>query len=118
MILVFGIIILIKGLLSFFFNLENIPGLGGKSPVYYDKLDDGFLIGIIEIVIGIIIIIYAIKRKRKFQSIKYSKCPKCKESYNYPNLENGICPKCNIKTIDLEKYYNKDEKKEIWEELD
>lgn len=35
----------------------------------------------------------------------YTKCPKCKETYPYSQLENGICPKCDIKTIDIEEYY-------------
>lgn len=37
--------------------------------------------------------------------IEYSICPQCEESYFYSELDNGICPKCNIKTIDIEKYY-------------
>ncbi|XPV81922.1 MAG: hypothetical protein ACNI22_15300 [Halarcobacter sp.] len=103
--------------MGIFFNIKYIPGIGGKSVIYYHDISNGIIIGSIEMIFGLIIYIYAIKRKRKFQSIEYSKCPKCKETYNYPNLKDGICPKCNIKTINLEKYYNKDDKKEIWEEL-
>jgi hypothetical protein len=30
--------------------------------------------------------------------IKYSKCPKCKTSYRYETLKDGMCPICYIKT--------------------
>lgn len=39
--------------------------------------------------------------------IEHSKCPKCKESFNYVNLKDGICPKCNIKTIEIDEYFEK-----------
>jgi len=39
------------------------------------------------------------------KQFKYSKCPKYKESHTYSNLEEGMCLKCKIKTIDIEKYY-------------
>ncbi|MCJ8325859.1 MAG: hypothetical protein MJK08_02065 [Campylobacterales bacterium] len=42
--------------------------------------------------------------------IDFSKCPKCKETYDYSKLKKGICPKCNIKTIDMEKYYDSNSK--------
>jgi ssDNA-binding Zn-finger/Zn-ribbon topoisomerase 1 len=35
----------------------------------------------------------------------YSKCPKCKNTYTYHKLKDGICPKCNTKTIDINSYY-------------
>ncbi|NQY21998.1 MAG: hypothetical protein HRT40_11965 [Campylobacteraceae bacterium] len=39
--------------------------------------------------------------------IEFSKCYKCKKSYNYIELKKGICPKCNIETIEIEDYYKK-----------
>ncbi len=110
MILAIGIYILIKGILSIFFNLSNIPGLGGQSPIYYDDVDDGILFGYIKLVVGLIVSVYAVIRMRKFKTIKtieYSKCPKCKEAYTYLKLEDGMCPKCDVKTIDMDKYYDK-----------
>ena len=47
------------------------------------------------------------KNKPKIKIIEYSICPKCKEAYNYQDLEDGLCPKCNIKTKDLDGYYDK-----------
>lgn len=43
---------------------------------------------------------------RYIKKEKYSKCPECKKTYDYSKLDNGICPICNIKTIDMEKYYD------------
>ena len=37
---------------------------------------------------------------------EHSKCPKCEQTYTYIELKNGICPKCDIKTIDISKYYD------------
>lgn len=53
---------------------------------------------------GIIFILISLKF---FKRIEYSKCPKCKESFTYSELEEGVCPTCYIKTIDMEKYYDK-----------
>ncbi len=41
------------------------------------------------------------------KEVKYSKCPKCKETYTYSKLKDGMCPKCDVKTIDMDKYYDK-----------
>lgn len=102
-----GIIIILKGLLGIFFNLENIPGLWGKSPMYFDDPQSGLIIGSIEIIVGIGVFVYSIVRKRNIKAIEFSKCPKCKESYIYINLNEGICPNCKIKTIDIDKYFEK-----------
>ncbi|ERJ27337.1 hypothetical protein UNSWCS_772 [Campylobacter concisus UNSWCS] len=36
---------------------------------------------------------------------EFTKCPKCKNSYNYADTKNSKCPKCNVETIEVEKYY-------------
>ena len=41
--------------------------------------------------------------------INYSICPNCQESYNYIDLKDGLCPNCDIKTLDIKEYY-KDKK--------
>ncbi len=41
------------------------------------------------------------------KTIEYSKCPKCKTSYTYSDLKDGICPTCNIKTIETQEYFKK-----------
>lgn len=58
---------------------------------------------------GIIIhgmfMLYSLFRYKKTKQAKYSKCPKCKTAYDYQKLENGMCPKCHIKTIEMEEYF-------------
>lgn len=41
------------------------------------------------------------------KKIEFSKCQKCKTNYTYSDLKGGICPTCNIKTIDIEEYFKK-----------
>lgn len=68
--------------------------------------------GFVGLFIGLILLSIYIKSKA-YIKIEYSKCPKCKETYTYSTLEKGMCPKCDIKTIDIEKYFEKfpDERK-------
>jgi len=37
----------------------------------------------------------------------YKICPKCEESYNSSDLKDDICPNCDIKTVNLEGYFDK-----------
>jgi len=41
----------------------------------------------------------------KTKEVEYTKCPTCKETFFISKLNNAVCPKCNIKTIDIDKYY-------------
>lgn len=50
--------------------------------------------------------VYIIISKHEKQ-IEYSKCPKCKKSYNYSELKDGMCPTCNVKAIEMEEYFKK-----------
>ena len=45
--------------------------------------------------------------KKIKQSIEYTKCLKCGETYFYNKLEDGKCPICKVDTIDIDIYYNK-----------
>ena len=58
---------------------------------------------IIYVIIGFIFIFLGTKYKIKYP--EFTKCPKCKKSYNYGDTIKGKCPKCNIDTIEIEKYY-------------
>jgi len=75
---------------------------------YYTALELGkysTVIGLFILLIGLILLYlgYTLKENK----IKYSKCPKCKESYRYETLKDGICPTCNIKTIETQEYFKK-----------
>ena len=65
MIIPLGLFILFHGCLAIFFNLTTIPGLGGKSPQYFEDPNFGHIVGTIECVIAIIILIYGIIKKNK-----------------------------------------------------
>ncbi|WP_415397920.1 hypothetical protein [Sulfurimonas sp. CS5] len=94
---------LIAGVMSIFFGYMIFNS--GEYPVYYGyKIELGiFKIPTSILFFSIGIYIMLLKENR----IKYSKCPKCKTSYRYETLKDGICPVCNIKTIETEEYYKK-----------
>ncbi|MDD2581706.1 MAG: hypothetical protein PHR66_06915 [Desulfuromonadaceae bacterium] len=58
------------------------------------------------IIIGLCLVIYGYKKQEK-QEI-FSKCPNCKEVFNYNELTNGKCKNCKeIDTINIEEYFKK-----------
>ena len=74
---------------------------GGK--VYVVSTAQSIIMQIILIILLIAYTIYLIRLNSKIP--EFTKCPKCKNSYNYAVTKNGKCPKCNVKTIEVEKYY-------------
>ena len=74
---------------------------GGK--VYVASTKQSITIQIILIILLIAYTIYLIRLNSKMP--EFTKCPKCKNSYNYADTKNGKCHKCNIDTIEVEKYY-------------
>jgi len=61
----------------------------------------------IPLSLGLCILGVYIMLSKQEKQINYSKCPNCKTSYTYSDLKDGICPKCDIKTIEIEEYYKK-----------
>jgi len=58
------------------------------------------------IVVGIILCLYGYYKREKEE--KFSKCPKCKETFTYSELENGKCKYCkDTDTVDIDKYFEK-----------
>ena len=74
---------------------------GGK--VYVVSTAQSIIMQIILIILLITYTIYLIRLNSKMP--EFTKCPKCKNSYNYADTKNGKCPKCNVETIEVEKYY-------------
>ena len=71
-----------------------------SSPYLYIPFGSLFLF------VGILILIDALKIKQK--TPQYTKCPNCKEVFNYNELTNGKCKNCeDIDTIDLDEYFEK-----------
>ena len=113
MFIITACILILLGLASLIFNVSHLPGLAGKDISFYDNLEMGHNIGIIQLTVGIIILIYGIRRNRKLgisEFLEYSKCPKCKKAYDDSKLRNHMCPDCNIKTINMDTYYEKEDK--------
>jgi len=87
-----GILVLITGTAGFFIDVE--VELGNLTyPISFAFI----ILGFISFYIG---------KTRKVLP-EYSKCTQCKESYTYLELDDGMCPTCDIKTIDMDKYYAK-----------
>ncbi len=67
--------------------------------------NEKLFIGLPFLIIGIFLLGMFLKTKYE-KEVEVSKCPICKESYEYAKLVDGLCPKCKIKTIDMNVYYN------------
>ena len=93
-----GIVLFLDGTWTLFGGKTSFKGKGWIHPsINYS---------IMMIAIGSIIIIFTklyFRKPKKHPS--YSKCPKCKTAYDYQKLEKGMCPKCHIPTIDMDKYF-------------
>ena len=99
--------------------LTFIPAIiFGKVPTKISGIVEYNLIESFNILVGVVICIISLllfnkffdEHEDKFTPTKFSICPTCDETYNYKDLEDGLCPKCNIKTKDLDGYY--DDKKD------
>ena len=80
------------------------PSWGGVS----------FELGILKIPISVFLFILGLyflinlKKIKVDDEEKISKCPNCKESFNYAELKNGKCKYCDEKdTIEIDEYYKK-----------
>ena len=91
-----SIIFIVIGLLSILgFEVPSKVSGGIKPSLEYGTTS--ILIGFIFLCIG-----YRSKEKEK----KYSKCPKCKETFTYAELEKGKCRYCkDTDTVDIDKYF-------------
>ena len=74
---------------------------GGK--VYVVSTAQSITMQIILIILLISYTIYLIRLNSKIP--EFTKCPKCKNSYNYADTKNSKCPKCNVEIIEVEKFY-------------
>lgn len=62
--------------------------------------------GILFFSLGVFFLFLSFKTKTK--SLQYTKCPNCKEVFNYNELINGKCKNCkDVDTIDLDEYFKK-----------
>jgi len=73
------------------------------------------VVGVLIILIGLYILLKINTKNKNMEKThdSYTICPKCKETFNYTELENGKCKYCkDIDTVDIEQYYkdNSEEK--------
>ena len=60
-----------------------------------------------------IVIVYMSKNSNSIttnqpKTPQYTKCPNCKEVFNYNELKDGKCKNCkDVETVDLEEYFKK-----------
>ena len=99
---IFGIACLVNGIDT----IINPIWQSSKFQYTIDMTPIKWFYGVFSIMLGIISI-YSQYSKSKNKTPEYSICPKCKESYIYYKLKDGLCPKCNIKTENLDGYYDK-----------
>ena len=90
-----GLILCIFGIIHLL-NIDHYIAMG--------KVKTSQLRGLIYFLFGVIAIIVSKKIKK---IIEYSKCPTCKETYFYKDLQDGKCPTCKINTVDIDKFYDK-----------
>jgi hypothetical protein len=79
-------------------------------------------LGVYAIPLGLLILMLSfyflyISISTKPKKEHFTICPKCKESFDYNNLDNGKCPTCkdgnnSIDTVDIDKYYEDNPYKE------
>ncbi len=77
------------------------------------SLKEGISIFIFSILIVIILYLFIKyiepkENKKKNEKVLFSKCPRCREVFNYNELEEGKCKYCkDMQTMELEEYYKK-----------
>ena len=92
-----GVLMIIVGLKVVFIKDWQGNRINYEFSMYSLYIPVGFLC----IYIGYLL--FNIKNKK----IEFSKCPKCKKSYNYSELKDGMYPTCDVKTIEMEEYFKK-----------
>ena len=102
-----------KTLKIFAYLLISVGVLHSLTGMGYNKYGGWYGVspskGLIEVFLGLALLIGVKKYfKGKKDPIEYSKCPKCGKAYSYSVLEKGICPTCNVETVDLKEYYKND----------
>ncbi len=103
---IFSFFLICLGLLSLFFNISHPPGMSGKDIQYYNSVENRLLSSSIYLILGWVF--YYFSRNKSENKKEFSKCPKCKEVFNYKELKEGKCKYCeDIETIEIEEYYKK-----------
>ena len=82
-----------------------------ENKIYKFNWHESFYLGKYSTYVGVAIILLGCTFVFLFLKIKtkptppHTICPTCKETYNYSDLKDGKCPKCDVDTVDIDKYY-------------
>ena len=101
-------LIYLIGAISFFIGGLQILKTKQYSFRYAQPLNLGVyanFIGMFVILISFAFFYIYFKNKIIKSTPTHTICPTCKQTYNFTDLKDGKCPKCNIDTVDIEKYY-------------
>lgn len=104
------LVVTLTGLVTAIFGLSIITG-----PTFYDRLygrywdftDVRVPFGGALILMGILFVWSALRKKAKDFGDKFMICPECKTPFNKTDVPNGRCPKCEVKVEDLEAFYER-----------
>jgi len=96
-----GIILLVESIYVFLTNKTILKTINYNIKVNEYSDTYGIQVG----VIGVLLLYYAYNLKSDVK--EFTKCPKCKESYDSITLKSNMCPKCHIKTIEIDEYFKK-----------
>lgn len=93
-----GITFIGTGIFSFLDFRTPSKVSGWIEPSFYNTAS--------SIIIGLSFFVYGFYKKEKKE--RYTKCPKCKESFSYIELKDGKCKYCeNVDSIEIDEYYKK-----------
>jgi hypothetical protein len=100
----FALILLLAGIIIFQTKKFSWKNMNLDFSNYYLNM----YIGLGLILFGLIWFYTTFNSRTKYkQKIEFFKCPKCKKSYNYSELKDGMCHTCNVKTIEMDEYFKK-----------
>jgi hypothetical protein len=69
--------------------------------------DANILVGWIFVILGLVILVIAIRTKAKDFEEKFMICPKCKEPFNKKDIPDQRCPQCKAEVEDLDGFYER-----------
>ena len=78
-----------------------------KHAFYYDFTEVRVPFGGLLIIIGILFVWLAVRKKAKEFGDKFLICPKCRTPFNQKDVPEGKCSKCDVELEDLEGFYER-----------
>jgi hypothetical protein len=110
------LIVALTGLVTAIFGLSIITG-----PKFYDRLYARYWdftevripFGTALIIIGIIFIWSALRRKAKDYEKMFLICPKCEKTFNKKDVPDQLCPNCKVDLENIEGFYERHPERKV-----